>query len=295
MYALARNAGKYVDRDKRTDRSQHIEYDFLAPDTVNEIFVALTLLKIITGEAYQAKIKETIPAKELLKTGESLLEMNEVYANKLELFASGFENAKRKTEIIKGEESYHIFKRLIIYYGVMQLIEFIDKHKINEWKKLYGALPFQAKRAAWINIGGQLIPELSVGTLTRNIRTGRISSWDEVHSFYRKNSIAYPEQKFQHAFASLLEILKMSPRAFSKKLFLSLLQQVTDTREWMVKSIFDSRAKDYQNDFRKMVYDNNTEMEKVIGKLDDNVFINQQKEELKQFKKQVEGLLNTFR
>jgi len=124
MYALARNAGKYVDRDKRTDRSQHIEYDFLAPDTVNEIFDALTLLKKITGEAYQAKIKETIPSRELLKTGESLLEMNEVYANKLELLTSGFENAKRKTEIIKGEESYHIFKRLIIYYGVMQLIEF---------------------------------------------------------------------------------------------------------------------------------------------------------------------------
>jgi Domain of unknown function (DUF4954) len=294
MYALARNAGKYIDRDKRTDKSQHIEYDFLAPDTVNEIFESLSLLKKITGEAYQEKIKETIPLKELLKTGESLLEMNEVYTNKLELFASGFENAKRKTEIIKAEESYHIFKRLIIYYGITQIIEFIEKHKINEWKKLYAALPFRARRADWLNIGGQLVPELSAGTLIRNIRTGKISSWDEVHSFYRKNSIAYPEQKFQHAFASLLEILKISPRAFSKKLFFALLQQATDTREWMVKSIFDSRAKDYNNDFRKMVYDNKTEMEKVVGKLDDNVFINQQKEELKQFKKQVEGLVKTF-
>jgi len=294
MYALARNAGKYVDRDNRTDKSQHIEYDYLAPDTVNEIFDALTLLKKITGEAYQVKIKETIPPKELLKTGESLLELNEVYANKLELLAPGFENAKRKTEIVKGEESYHIFKRLIIYYGVVQLIEFIDKHKINKWKKLYAALPFQAKRAAWINIGGQLIPELSAGTLIRNIRTGKIRSWDEVHSFYRKNSVAYPEQKFQHAFASLLEILKISPSAFSKKLFDSLLQQATETKEWMVKSIFDSRAKDYQSDFRKMVYDNTTEMEKVIGKLDKNIFINQQKDELKQFKKQVENLVKIF-
>jgi hypothetical protein len=74
MYALARNAVKYVDRDNRIDKSQHIEYDFLAPDTVNEIFDALALLKKITGEAYQSKIKETIPPKELLKTGESLLD-----------------------------------------------------------------------------------------------------------------------------------------------------------------------------------------------------------------------------
>jgi len=223
-----------------------------------------------------------------------LLELNEVYANKLELFASGFENAKRKTEIVKGEESYHIFKRLIIYYGVTQLIEFIDKHKINEWKKLYAALPFQAKRAAWISIGGQLIPELSAGTLIRNIKTGKIRSWDEVHSFYRKNSVAYPEQKFQHAFASLLEILKISPRAFSKKLFNSLLQQAIETKEWMVKSIYDSRAKDYHSDFRKTVYDNKAEMEKVIGKLDENVFINKQKVELTRFKKQVETLVNIF-
>ena len=294
MYALARNAGKYISRDNRTDKSQHIEYDFLAPDTVNEIFDALTLLKKITAKAYQSKIKEKISPKELMKTGESLLELNEVYSNKLELLATDFENTKRKTEIVKGEESYHIFKRLIIYYGVTQLIGFIDKHEINEWKKLYAALPLQAKRTAWINIGGQLIPGLSATTLIRNIRAGKIGSWDEVHSFYRKNSVAYPEQKFQHAFASLLEILKISPRAFSKKLFTSLLQQATETKEWMVKSIFDSRAKDYQSDFRKMVYDNKTEMEKVIGKLDDNVFINQQKDELKRFKKQVENLLKTF-
>ncbi len=33
MYALARNAGKYASRDKRTDKSIEYEYDFLAPDT----------------------------------------------------------------------------------------------------------------------------------------------------------------------------------------------------------------------------------------------------------------------
>jgi hypothetical protein len=43
-----------------------------------------------------------------------------------------------------------------------------------------------------------------------------------------------------------------------------------------------------------MVYDNKAEMEKVIGKLEDNVFINQQKEELKYFKKQVADLTRTF-
>ena len=43
-----------------------------------------------------------------------------------------------------------------------------------------------------------------------------------------------------------------------------------------------------------MVYDNEAEMEKVIGKLDDNVFINQQKEELADFKGTVEKIVKQF-
>jgi hypothetical protein len=49
MYALARNAAKYKDRDKRTEKIQHIEYDFLAPDSVNEMFHARKLMAGIRG------------------------------------------------------------------------------------------------------------------------------------------------------------------------------------------------------------------------------------------------------
>ena len=67
-----------------------------------------------------------------------------------------------------------------------------------------------------------------------------------------------------------------------------------DTKEWIVKSIYESRAKDYNNEFRKMVYETNTEMINVLGKLADNVFIKTQKEELKLFKKKVNDLIKTF-
>jgi len=55
MYALARNAGKYESRDKRSFRNQYLEYDFLAPDSVNEIFDALQLLKKATGKSWSQK------------------------------------------------------------------------------------------------------------------------------------------------------------------------------------------------------------------------------------------------
>ena len=50
MYALARNAWKYMDRDRRTEKIQHIEYNFLAPDTINEIFDALAILQKLTPD-----------------------------------------------------------------------------------------------------------------------------------------------------------------------------------------------------------------------------------------------------
>ena len=44
MYALARNTWKFATRDRRKTKTQHVEFDCLAPDTAEEIFVALRLL-----------------------------------------------------------------------------------------------------------------------------------------------------------------------------------------------------------------------------------------------------------
>jgi hypothetical protein len=52
MYGLARNSWKYVDRDKREDKVQRIEYDYLAPDTINEIFESLRLLEKAVGKSW---------------------------------------------------------------------------------------------------------------------------------------------------------------------------------------------------------------------------------------------------
>jgi hypothetical protein len=78
-------------------------------------------------------------------------------------------------------------------------------------------------------------------------------------------------------------------------LFKDLLLKAQNIKEWMVKIIYDSRAKDYQSGFRKMVYGSEEEMEVVTGRLEDNVFINQQREELKEFKCSVEKIISLFR
>jgi 23S rRNA maturation mini-RNase III len=66
-----------------------------------------------------------------------------------------------------------------------------------------------------------------------------------------------------------------------------LIDNAADTKKWMVKHIHHSRSKDYQNSYKKMAYDNEAEMTAVLGSIDDNVFIEQQKEELNDFLKNI--------
>ena len=94
--------------------------------------------------------------------------------------------------------------------------------------------------------------------------------------------------------ASLLEILSLSPSRFTKKTFLQLLPKVLRTREWITEGISESRARDYQSPFRKMVYDTQEEMENVMGKLSDNSFIREQQEELVAFQKKIKTMQTVF-
>ncbi len=94
--------------------------------------------------------------------------------------------------------------------------------------------------------------------------------------------------------ASLLEILSLSPSRFTKKTFLQLLPKVLRTREWITEGISESRARDYQSPFSKMVYDTREEMEKVMGKLSDNSFIREQQKELLAFREKINNLQTQF-
>jgi hypothetical protein len=295
MYALARNESKYRLRDNRIDKIQYIEYDFLAPDSVNEIFNAIQLLIKFTGRAYARKFGKKMDEQQILAIGEKLLEDKNPLTDKLEILAEGFENSDRPVQIIKVIQAYTIFKELIIYYGANQLLQFAWRNKINSWETLYTLLPLRARRASWQNVGGQLIPAPVIKSFIKNIHTAKVKSWDDVHRFYETNSLLYPEQKFQHAFASLLEIMKLHPGSFDKKLFKSILQQTLATREWMVKGIYESRAKDHHNPFRQMVYETKREMDKVIGQLDQNGFIKQQVREMKTYRDKVNTLSKRFK
>lgn len=261
MYALERNASKYFDRDRRTEKIQHIEYDYLAPDTINELFASLQILQPLTpGEDGVATI-------------------------------NGWENTNRTTEILKVPQSISLFKELIQYYGTLKIIEFFQRNKFASFEELKKNMNAKIQRTEWLNIGGQLMTKEAVNKLKQQVKTGKIKNWQEVHDFYKAQGSVYEADKLNHAYTALLEILHITPRQFTPALLKELLQQHLVTRDWMCKGIYESRAKDYTNPFRQMVYESDEEMNTVIGKLEDNIFIQTKLAELDLLKKQVKQML----
>ncbi|WP_152270513.1 DUF4954 family protein [Agriterribacter humi] len=297
LYAIARNEWKYRDRDARIEKEQRIEFEALAPDTINELIDALQLLALYTGKAFSQKKSpgKKITDKEYIKIGKKLLEENDKIINELEIVADGLENSDRKTVIIKVQQAYTIFRQLVIYYGTVQCIAQFLENDLKNFAALIKQLPPVPKRNQWINVGGQLIPEEEVEKFRKHVRAGKIKSWDDVHAFYTMQGQAYDADKFEHAFAALLEVLGISVTGFTPEIFKQILLQSVQTKTWLTDGIYESRAKDYTNPFRTMIFDNKEEMDNVWGKLEDNSFIAMQQTELKDFKKKVSGLIRLLK
>lgn len=296
LYALARNSWKYVDRDKRDDKIQNIEFNYLAPDSINEILDTLTLLQKFTGIAYFKKEQEMheVGDEKAVAMGKELLESNAAIVNELDIVVSDFENSTRTVRLIKVLPAYHIFKDLVSYYAIHQLIEHIAEKDIKDFEQLVDGFPAKLVLNRWANIGGQLIPQPEVDKLLKNILANKTKSWAEVHDFYKSQGLAYRDQKLYHALAALKEVHGIHIRRVSEPVLNNLLKNNIHTREWMVGQIHDSRAKDYSNPFRKMVYESEEEMNKILGSIDDNAFIKHEMESLAAYKKTIAGLMKKF-
>ncbi len=265
MYALSRNAWKYKDRDQRKYKTQLIEYDYLAPDTVNEIFTAL----------------ETFKTLSVNEKGEAIID--------------GWENSARKTVLVKVPQAVDSFKKMIRFYACTQFLKHITTNKFSDFESFKKTLKAKLSRGRWHNIGGQLILDEELTKLKRMIKSNKIKSWDEVHFFYQEQGSKYENDNLQHAYTSLLELLNITSKQFTPELFKELITEMVSTKEWMSKNIYEARAKDYSNPYRKMVYENNEEMLKVIGRIENNSFIQGQMAELDQLKSRVNVLIKKWK
>lgn len=305
MYALARNAWKYGDRDKRIEKIQSLEYDYLAPDSVQEIVTGMEKLQIIAARSWMRHHNQSTISKEnlyvshnistdeeaLKKLGKSLLENNDPVLHTIHFIAEGFENSKRRVRINKLVKAYAIYGELIIHYGVQQMIKKIRGGRFANLSAFQKSLPKRENPDSWINVGGQLIKKRSLDKLINDIHLNLISSWNDIHQFYAHEASNYPDDKLNHALDMLLQVHGISIRTIKMPELSKLLHQSVSTAEWITLGILSSRKKDYLNPFRKMVYENQDEMDQVVGKLDENQFIKSQEMIFEDYKFYIQNLI----
>jgi len=231
----------------------------------------------------------------MIAIGKKLLESKDPVVNELIILADNFENTRRPVRIVKVMKSYHLFKELVNYYFVQQLLEHIRNNSIKTFDQLQEGLPAKTSLTQWMNAGGQLILRSEIDKLIKQINGGRVKDWESVHNFYTQQGQNYSYEKLAHAMAAVKEVFGISLRKATPAVIKNLLHQSITTREWMVKEIYESRAKDYRNPFRKMVYETTEAMNKVVGKLEDNSFIKQEQKALEAYKKEIQQLVTKLK
>ena len=272
LYALERNSWKSLYRDNRKRRVQHIEIDYLAPDTAEEIIAALSLLDGWLGEAGFSAGDMT--------GSEDAAEIRMIPCRHLE-------RSKRGQVIIKPLEAIAAYRQMLRYYAVKTLAVFFDSMPEFDFAGLRARLepPGPQERVKeWVNMGGQIVPAFRVDGLRQGIREGNIQSWDEIHAVYDQWYTEYPLDKARHAWATLNLLRSRQPHggtvlamdetaAIDAAGFAKEFANVLETRRWISRQIYETRAKDYRNPFKKATFRSQAEMEQVLGKADSNSFV----------------------
>lgn len=285
MYAVMRNSKKFVARDRRTIKNQYLEYDILAPDTINEMFDSLTIIEEAVG-------KSLLPNwPNHTEEGRKILMDDGLHIGQ-DIYLEGVENSKRKVVMLKPRESYNLFKKLIRHYAAIQIIN------NDAWKDLSAEQLLEAiksipatSRKDFENIGGQLVPKQDLQHLLQDIKADKYDNWQDIHKQYHAWSSNYPQEKLAHALASLAELTNKPIDVWDSEFLIGIIEESKQTQQWIYNEIYKSREKDYTNPFRRMVYENEEEMNIVIGSLDDNSFIQTEKQELAKYLGNASNLL----
>jgi hypothetical protein len=278
LYALERNSWKARDRDQRMIKIQHIETDYLAPDTVEEIIVALGLLEGWLGEAGFSPGDMTGDMAGVDETPDMRL-----------IPCRNMEKGKRHQMIIKPLEAVAAYRQMLHWYAAKTIAAFFDARPDLDYRRLCNLLAENgAPSRSWVNIGGQIAPSFRVDQLRQEIGAGKYCNWDEIHQVYKLWHDEYPLDKARHAWAVLTLLGVGDGTSFLKQ----ELAASIETRRWISDQIYQNRLKDYRDPFRKATFRNNAEMEQVLGKLNENPFIRLSREEDRRYEELIAKVMS---
>ncbi|MFK7789820.1 MAG: DUF4954 family protein, partial [Phycisphaeraceae bacterium] len=284
MYALARNSAKYAKRDARKRKTQHVEFDALAPDTVEEIIAGLDSLAQHTGRA----LLQQAGSDELATTtGHNALKNNDARLADTVVTIDNAEHGSRNTILRNPARAYAAYRQMLLHYAVRNLVDYMQHNEASTFQSLLDDLGQQPRQSDWTNLGGQLVPTYAVSDLRARIGTGDLSNWDAVHEEYDRLWAQYPRQKQQHALATLRLLLgnDLTTEQWDKA-----LDESINIQRYIHDQVYVTRAKDYENPYRQTTFDDQAEQDAVAGTIEDNDFVKQVREETKQYEALIASL-----
>lgn len=290
MYAIARNTSKYHKRDTRKRKIQNIEFETLAPDTIEEVIAACKMLEVWTAKAYLRSINDTkhYEYHELRAIGRELMSKPEI-VNTLEVLGDDIEKSSRKVVILKPYRAYHAYRDMILYYAIRVISDSIINKKSVDYKTIKDDHR-ELRRKVWINLGGQMMMQEDVDQLREDINKGILNNWNDIHNRYNEIWKRYPEDKTRHAYLSLYFLLQT--KEIEKEMFIDVLKKSIDIQKFICNEVYNSRKKDYENHIRNVTFRNEEEKIAVVGKLEENSFVKQIRKETEEFIEKIEKVIS---
>jgi hypothetical protein len=197
--------------------------------------------------------------------------------------------------IRKPRRARAAYREMLEYYAAKTLIAWFAARPAAG----FGELVREVEKAPaervrdWVNLGGQIVPAFRVDALRAEIREGKCRDWHAIHGAYDEMAAEYPRDLLYHAWAVLawLQPAAAAHPCAEKAGLEKTFRAVLETRRKITGGIYQSRAKDFHDPFRRITYRNRAEMEAVAGRPEDNPFIRRSQESLAAFEREAASIL----
>lgn len=287
MYAVARNKSKFLKRDKRINKIQHIETNPIAPDSIQEIVIAIKRLIDLTADyLVENKVEGFENVKDLSYAEIRQKAKDYMHKNPDKKIVLEDPSCQKKygALIYKPIQSYKEYRKIAKYFSVLALIDYCKQND----KEAFTMEDFEFIRSqnlfeSWLNVGGQIIPKAKIVELFDNIKNKTINTWQEVHKFYDECEKNYVLYKATYAISILENLYSRPIDDFTTEIYKDIEVDVSAVNEEMYHATLSSRMKDYDDEFRMITFRNAREMEAVLGTITDNEFFAEMEAETKMF------------
>jgi len=227
-----------------------------------------------------------------------------------EVLASHVERSDRVCVVCKPIQAWRAYRDMLVWFAAREVAAFaVGGTKPVQWEALAEELGsaeglpralaaengvFAACRDSgacaagrgWENLGGLLTPRARLEALLAKAAAGAYRTWDDLHADCGILSEAYAGDKLRYAWSLLghlyppeaaAESAQGAANGFglgsSREGLKRALADLDSLCEYVEREVYESRAKDWNNPFRKRTFRTEAEMIAVVGDPKENSFV----------------------